>query len=48
MVEGVYDVTVRLLEYSRDKDCYCDYALICKDCDVFIEICLQPLSPLQG
>eukprot|EP00105_Crassostrea_gigas_P012366 XP_011428340.1 PREDICTED: uncharacterized protein LOC105328888 [Crassostrea gigas] len=46
---GNYDVSVRLLEYNRDQDCGCDGGLWgCGECDVFFQICLQPLSPTQG
>uniref|UniRef100_K1RRZ2 Uncharacterized protein n=1 Tax=Magallana gigas TaxID=29159 RepID=K1RRZ2_MAGGI len=46
---GDYDVSVRLLEYTRDQDCGCDGGLWgCHECDVFFQICLQPLSPTQG
>uniref|UniRef100_A0A8W8ML56 Uncharacterized protein n=1 Tax=Magallana gigas TaxID=29159 RepID=A0A8W8ML56_MAGGI len=47
---GDYDVSVRLLEYSRDQDCGCDTGFLwggCHDCDVYFQICLQPLSPTQ-
>ena len=47
-VVGDYNVTVRLLEYNRDQDCACDWGLGCKECDVYFQICLQPLSPTQG
>uniref|UniRef100_K1QA96 Uncharacterized protein n=1 Tax=Magallana gigas TaxID=29159 RepID=K1QA96_MAGGI len=47
---GDYDVSVRLLEYTRDEDCGCDGLsfLGCHECDVYFQICLQPLSPTQG
>ncbi|XP_078319679.1 uncharacterized protein LOC144621046 [Crassostrea virginica] len=46
---GDYDVSVRLLEYNRDQDCGCDLGFWgCRECDVFFQICLQPLSPTQG
>uniref|UniRef100_K1PSR9 Uncharacterized protein n=1 Tax=Magallana gigas TaxID=29159 RepID=K1PSR9_MAGGI len=44
-----YDVSVRLLEYTRDQDCSCDGGFWgCGECDVYFQICLQPLSPTQG
>uniref|UniRef100_K1PZC9 Uncharacterized protein n=1 Tax=Magallana gigas TaxID=29159 RepID=K1PZC9_MAGGI len=45
---GDYDVSVRLLEYTRDQDCSCLAFWKCYECDVFFQICLQPLSPTQG
>uniref|UniRef100_A0A8W8ML69 Uncharacterized protein n=1 Tax=Magallana gigas TaxID=29159 RepID=A0A8W8ML69_MAGGI len=47
---GDYDVSVRLLEYTRDRDCKCDGGFwgSCGECDVYFQICLQPLSPTQG
>eukprot|EP00105_Crassostrea_gigas_P042139 XP_019926287.1 PREDICTED: cell wall integrity and stress response component 4-like [Crassostrea gigas] len=48
-IMGDYDVSIRLLEYTRDQNCSCDSGLWgCHECDVYFQICLQPLSPTQG